>query len=267
LSSARSLEAEQGLLLAAASEAAELALGYFHNGARAWTKGINSPVTEADIAVDRLLRKRLLGDRPEYGFLSEESDDDGSRLSSQRSFIVDPVDGTRAFIAHDTDWTILIALVEEGRPIASAIVAPARGETFRAVKGGGAFRNDRPIEVSTSETLDGAKLAASKRLLQSGVAGAPIAAQSVYFASLGYRLACVADGRLDGAAIRPNAQDWDLAAVDLLVHEAGGALSNLDGSSARYDRSVTGHGAMVAGSPVICSSLQRLVKSYLERGT
>ncbi|MHA1559162.1 MAG: inositol monophosphatase family protein, partial [Alphaproteobacteria bacterium] len=188
------------------------------------------------------------------------------RLSAQRAFIVDPVDGTRAFIAHDTDWTILIALIEDGRPIASAVVAPARGEIFRAVKGGGAFRNDQPVRVSTNKTLEGAKLAAPKQLLQSGVAGAPIAAQSVYFASLGYRLACVADGRLDGAAIRPNAQDWDLAAVDLLVHEAGGALSNLDDSPVRYDRAATGHGAMVAGSPAICSSLQQLVKNYLERG-
>lgn len=266
MSAAPDLQAELDLLLDAAREAAELALGYFRNGAKSWTKGANSPVTEADIAVDVLLRKRLLAARPDYGFLSEESDDDGTRLTAPRSFIVDPIDGTRAFIAGATDWTVPIALVEGGRPVASVIIAPAREEVFRAIVGQGAYRDGQPIRVSGREDLDGSKLAVSKWLLQSDLVDPSIRAESVFFASLAYRLARVADGRLDGAAIRPNAQDWDLAAVDLLVHEAGGFLSNIDGTTPRYDRPITGHGAMVAGSRQVCAKLQPIVAAALKRG-
>src|SRR5690606_27254377 len=120
------------------------------------------------------------------------------------TFIVDPIDGTRAFIAQATDWTIPIAVVEAGRPIAAVVVAPARSEIYRAIKGGGAFRNDQPISVSGRESLDGAKLAVSNRLLQSEAVDPPIRARSVFYASLAYRLARIADGRLDGAAIKPN---------------------------------------------------------------
>lgn len=261
-----SLQDELELINSIAREAADLALGYFRDGAEVWIKGVSSPVTEADIAVDRLLRQRLLAARPDYGFLSEESEDDGSRLTARRTFIVDPIDGTRAFIAKATDWTIPIGLVEAGRPIVSVVLAPARGETFRAVAGGGATRDRAPIRVSARSTLEGAKLAVSKRLLQSEALDRPLKAKSVFYASLAYRLARVADGRLDGAAIRPNAQDWDLAAVDLLVHEAGGLLVNLDGSPPRYDRASTAHGAMVAGSPEIAEQLKAVVDLVVSKG-
>ncbi len=257
------LQQELDLLTTAAGEAAEIATGFFRNGARSWTKGANSPVTEADIAVDRLLHRLLLDARPGYGFLSEELEDDGSRLTAERTFIVDPIDGTRAFMAGATDWTIPIALVEAGRPIVCVVATPARHEFFRAIAGGGAFRNDEPVHVSARQQLDGAALAVSQRLLGAISDAAPIRATSVFYASLAYRLARVADGRLDGAAIKPNAQDWDLAAVDLLVHEAGGLLTNLDGSQPRYDRPETAHGAMVAGPPALCSELMRLSKSAL----
>ncbi len=233
-----SLQQELDLLMRYVGEAAEIALGFFRNGARSWLKAGNSPVTEADIAVDRLLHARLLEARPGYGFLSEESEDDGSRLTAERTFIVDPIDGTRAFIAGATDWTIPVAVVENGRPIVCVVAAPARHELYRCIVGEGAFRNDEPIHVSARKTLEGAELAVSQRLLRSISDSAPIQARSVFYASLAYRLARVADGRLDGAAIKPNAQDWDLAAVDLLVHEAGGLLADLDGnpSALRSDR-------------------------------
>jgi myo-inositol-1(or 4)-monophosphatase len=257
------LKKELELLIKVAGEAAEIALDFFRDGARSWTKDGNSPVTEADIAVDRLFHRRLLEARPGYGFLSEESKDDGSRLTAPRTFIVDPIDGTRAFIAGATDWTIPVALVEDGRPHVCVVAAPARHELYRAIAGEGAFRNDEPIHVSGREHLDGASLAVSQRLLRSISGTAPIKARSVFYASLAYRLARVADGRLDGAAIKPNSQDWDLAAVDLLLHEAGGILANLDGSPPRYDRPVTAHGALVAGPPALCSELTKVAKSAL----
>ena len=148
MSAKPSFSQELDLLMQFVGEAAEIALGFFRDGARSWLKAGNSPVTEADIAVDRLLHSRLLEARPGYGFLSEESPDDGSRLTAERTFIVDPIDGTRAFMAGATDWTIPVALVENGRPVVSFVVAPARHERYRAIVGEGAFRNDEPISVS-----------------------------------------------------------------------------------------------------------------------
>ncbi len=261
-----SYRAERDLLIEVTSAAAELALTYFRSDTKVWTKEGNSPVTEADIAIDHLMRSELLGARKGYGYLSEESKDDGSRLRAPRTFIVDPIDGTRAFVAGATDWTIPIAVVENGRPIASVLFVPARREIYHAERGGGAFRNGKPIAVSRREQFDGATMAVSRRFLQLAGADTRIRIKSVFHASLAYRLARVADGRLDGVAIKPNAQDWDLAAADLLVHEAGGRLTNLDQSPPRYDRSGTDHGPMVAGPPAIHRELARLAGIALSAG-
>ena len=266
MSESASLESELEVLVSAAEAAAEMATKYFRDGVKVWTKAGNSPVSEADIAVDRLLHERLIGARPGYGYLSEERDDDGSRLACARTFVIDPIDGTRAFISNGTDWTIPIAIVEAGRPIASVLIAPMRGELYQSTLGGGAYRDFQPIEVSTREDLQGATLAVSPRLLRMAQDESPIGARSVLYASLAYRLGRVADGRLDGAAIKANAQDWDLAAADLLVHEAGGRLSDLDGTTPRYDRQTTEHGPMVAGPAAICTQLAVLARSALKRG-
>jgi myo-inositol-1(or 4)-monophosphatase len=165
----------------------------------------------------------------------EESEDDGG-LRAARTFIVDPIDGTRSFIDGGTDWTIPIAIVEDGRPIAAVLIAPCRDELYDAVSGGGSRLNGRPIHVSQRRTMTGATLAVSRRLLRGEAGDGPVGARTVFYASLAYRLARIADGRLDGAAIKADARDWDLAAADLLVHEAGGLLSDLDGNIPRCDR-------------------------------
>jgi myo-inositol-1(or 4)-monophosphatase len=255
-----SFSADRDLLLEVVGAAAELALSFFRANAKVWTKVGNSPVTEADIAVDLMLRRELRAARPTYGYLSEESADDGSRLTAPRTFIVDPIDGTRAFVAGATDWTIPIAVVEAGRPIACALCAPAKGEIYHAEHGAGAFRDGQRIHVSDRQSLEGATLAVSKRLFEIAKIAAPTGFRSVFHASLAYRLARVADGRLDGVAIKPNAQDWDLAAADLLVHEAGGRLTNLDRSPPRYDRPTTAHGPMVAAPPQLHGELLRLTR-------
>ncbi len=260
------LAEELDLLVGATAEAAEAALALFRNGAKVWTKAGGSPVTEADMAVDALLRERLTAARPGYGYLSEESVDDGSRLTAPRTFIVDPIDGTRSFMAGTTDWTIPVAIVEAGRPVVAVLLAPARGEDYRAIAGGGATRDGQPIHISDRTTIEDARLAVSQRLLKSEALPRPIRAKSVFHASLAYRLARVADGRLDGAAVKPNAQDWDLAAADLLVHEAGGRLRTVDGDPPRYDRDTTAHGAMIAGGPALSEALADIVTQVMRHG-
>lgn len=266
MSVAPSLGTELDLLIEAAAEASEVALGFYGKDPRVWTKAGGSPVTEADIAVDEHLRKTLLGKRPGYGYLSEESDDDGTRLTAARTFIVDPIDGTRSFIAGGTDWTIPIAVVEAGRPIAAVLVAPARGEHYHAIRGGGATRDGAPIAISGRRELEDATLAVSQRILKSEALQKPIRARTVFHASLAYRLARVADGRLDGAAIKPQARDWDLAAADLLVHESGGLLRTLAGAAPRYDRPETAHDVLIAGGPALSAALADTIAAAIKGG-
>ena len=126
------------LLVDAAEAAGELALRFFRQNPKNWAKGLSSIVSEADIAVDQLLEESLSAARPDYGWLSEETTDNAERLSRQRVFVVDPIDGTRAFLAGDREWTVSLAVVEAGRPIVAALFAPALGALYRASAGGGA---------------------------------------------------------------------------------------------------------------------------------
>lgn len=247
------------LLTGSVRAAGKVALGYFRASAKVWTKANNSPVSEADIAVETLLAAQLRAARPDYGWLSEESVDDGTRLRSPRTFIVDPIDGTRSFVAGGTDWTIPVAVVEGGRPVAAVLFAPARDELYTASVGSGATRNGTPIHVSARTSLDGASLAISRRFLRD-LADDGLRARSLFFASLAYRLARIADGRLDGAAIKPDARDWDLAAADLILHEAGGLLCDFSGRAPRYDRAETGHPPLVAGPPALREALTRIAE-------
>jgi myo-inositol-1(or 4)-monophosphatase len=235
--------------------AGEVALRYFGKSPRTWSKANDSPVSEADIAVEDMLAAHLRQARPIYGWLSEEREDDRSRLGARRSFVVDPIDGTREFIAGGPHWTIPLAVVETGRPVAAVILAPALGDLYTATLGGGAALNDGPIRVSGRRELAGSRIAAPKRLFRSPPLLADPHVSTVFFASLAYRLARVADGRLDGAFAKPNAQDWDLAAADLLVHEAGGSVTDLASNMLRYDRNETGHPSVIAATPGIHAAL------------
>ena len=226
-----------------------------------WTKGHDhSPVSEGDIAVNDLLRARLPALAPAAGWLSEETEDHLPDRDMPSAWIVDPIDGTRAYIAGLPDWTISVALVEDGRPALAAVYAPVTEEMFLAVRGAGARLNGAPIAVSNGGTLAGAKLAGPKRYLErlSGIAPDIRAQPKVH--SLALRLARVAHGELDAAFASPGSNDWDLAAADLLVHEAGGAMTDFAGRPLRYNRPHVVHGALVAAGPARHGALIDLVR-------
>jgi len=232
-------------LEAAVREAGLLALSLFRTPLKSWTKGpSSSPVCEADIAVDDLLRQRLAGDGTAW--LSEESTDDAARLAARRVWIVDPIDGTRAYIAGAPDWAVSAALVEDGRPVAACLYAPASDELFAARAGAGATRNGVPIATTAGAELKDARIAGPKLLLERLAAVAPPFAVVPRERSLALRLTRVAQGRCDAAFAGGNSHDWDLAAADLLVHEAGGALTALNGDPVAYNGSVPRHGTLVA---------------------
>jgi myo-inositol-1(or 4)-monophosphatase len=232
-------------LSAVMREAGALALGFFRTPVRSWLKPGNSPVSDADVALDRLLRKRLETVAPGCGWLSEETEDDRSRLDARRVWIVDPIDGTRAFLAGLPDWTISVALSEGGRPILAALFAPFADELFLATAGGGASCNGRPIAANPGG-VEHARVAGPRRYIDGLAAALPGVVPEPKIHSLALRLTRVAQGTLDVAFASTASHDWDLAAADLLVHEAGGALTTLAGEVLAYNRPEPIHEALIA---------------------
>ena len=217
-------------LEAAVREAGLLALSMFGTPLKTWTKGPSaSPVSEADIAVNNLLRA-----------------DDPVRLAARRVWIVDPIDGTRAYIAGFPDWAVSAALIENGRPVAACLYAPVTAEFFVTRGKAGATCNGSPIAATMGAELRQARIAGPKTLLERLAAVAPPFTVVPRVRSLALRLARVAQGDLDIAIAGGNSHDWDLAAADLLVHEAGGALTPFAGGTVTYNRPVPRHGMLVA---------------------
>ena len=232
-------------LATAVQEAGAIAKKFFRNPLKHWTKGLgDSPVSEADIASNDLLQKRLV--EPGDGWLSEESENDPTRLAARRVWVVDPIDGTRAFIAGREDWSVSVALVVDGRPVLAALFAPATEELFLSTVGGGATRNGVAIRASAGDSLDGVRVGGPKRMMERIALKAAGIVPMPRVRSLALRLARVADGELDAAIAGGNSHDWDLAAADLLVHEAGGLMTALDGRVLTYNRPDPMHSIVLA---------------------
>lgn len=229
-----------------------------------WEKLGGSPVTEADMAVDAFLRDDLSAARPTYGWLSEETTDDPVRRERARIFVVDPIDGTRGFIAGDRRWCVSLAIVEAGRPTAAVVFAPALDKLFWAEVGKGAFDRNGPLAVSACASLAAARLAGARSWLRDAAFKAYGIHIEAHMPSLAYRLACVAEGSIDAAFASPRAQDWDLAASDLLVHEAGGRLTGLDGRAPRYNREGLTHGVLGAANGALQAELLAVLRSVAE---
>jgi myo-inositol-1(or 4)-monophosphatase len=240
--------AERDLLASAVREAGALALKTFRSPIRRWIKGTSSPVSEADIAVDALLREKLGNPFPGYGWLSEETEDDPHRLTADAVWIVDPIDGTRAYLDGREDWVVSVALARGGRPQLAALYAPATEEFFFAAAGEGATCNGARIEVAPGTGLEGAKLLGPKRFLGSLAELHPSVVPLPRLGSLALRLARIAHGEADIAVVSGSSHDWDLAAADLLVHEAGGALTDLNGERLTYNCPQPVHALLVAAS-------------------
>jgi len=253
-----------GVLNAAVREAGALALSMFGTAVKTWTKGHGSPVTAADMAVNDLLRERLAGAAPGIAWLSEESADEAARRLARRVWVVDPIDGTRAYIAGRTDWAVSAALVEDGRPVAAALFAPAEPAFYAALAGKGATLDGAPIAADGDARLEGARVAGPKSYLER-LTALGIAIEAVpRIHSIALRFARIARGTLDVAFSAGSSQDWDLAAADLLVHEAGGALTTLTGRLLVYNRAELAHGPLVAAGRARHGRLVELVRSRFD---
>ena len=249
----------------AVTESGALALKMFRDGVRTWTKENDSPVSEADLAVDARLYERLRPLAPEAGWLSEETADTPDRLERPLLWVVDSIDGTRSFIAGLPDWTIVAALVERGRPIAAAIFAPVTEELFLATAGGGATRNGAPIASHRRKLRSTAPASPDRARSSSGLRAGIRSSKLPRIHSLALRLVRVATGEADAALAAAHAHDWDIAAADLVLREAGGLLTEFDGGVPQYNRPEALHGALAAAGLALHPALLRALADSLNK--
>ena len=253
-------------LVAIAHEAGAIALRYFERGGKTsagvqW-KGDGSPVTEADMAVNAFVEERLKALWPGAAWLSEESADDPSRLGAHHVIIVDPIDGTRGFARGDEHWCVAIALCEAGRPVLSVVHAPALGHTYTAAAGAGAWLNGAPLHVDAAPAPH-----SDMAVTCPGNLSTALRAVGVEFdyrpkiASLALRIVMVASGVYSAGFTARDCHDWDIAAADLVLQEAGGLLAGLDGRPLLYNQREPVHGVLTA-SP---SAMQPELRDALAR--
>jgi myo-inositol-1(or 4)-monophosphatase len=246
----RTLEADLTLLCQLAQEAGDLAMSYLHKGgAEFWNKSGGTPVTEADLAVNRLCASTLKSARPEYGWLSEETLDDPVARQKSRCWVVDPIDGTRAYMDGTPDWCVGLAIVEEGEAVAGVIYAPALGQFYEARRGAGARRNGAAIRVSARGQEAGSRLITNEGMLTHPGWREPWPevhlARPKPNATL-LRLALVAAGDWDAALVLAEKADWDLAAGAVLITEAGGQVTTHSGEQLVFNRAVPAQRSVVA---------------------
>lgn len=259
----RPLEDDLALITEAAFEAGRIAKdAYDANKAAVWDKGGNHPVTDADIAVNDYLLKTLMDARPGYGWLSEETKDDHSRHACPRTFVVDPIDGTRAFIDRKPNFAICVAIIEKGHPIAAALYNPLRDEMFTASLGSGAFLNGKRIAPSKRAVIkDCSMIGYPRKFRRSGWPDMDV----TIINSMAYRIARVACGKADATVSFTPKSDWDLAAAELIATEAGALITDIRGEGLQYDKDTTStFGVICAGPtlmPLIRDELERLVSA------
>ena len=254
--------AARDLLVFAAREAGALALEYFRPGARTSakvvTKAGGSPVTDADLAADSLLKRRLREALPEAGWLSEETVDDFERLAHRSIIIVDPIDGTRAFVTGDPRWAVSAALIVDERPIAGVVHAPALNETYAAARGSGATCNGAAL--AATDAWPPRVAAGPKPVIEAMAATLGVSIEiTPRVPALAYRLAIAARGAVDFAVAAENSHDWDIAAADILLEEAGARLIDASGERLRYNARQVRRGALLAASD---AAAPRLLEAF-----
>lgn len=249
------------LIEQAARAAGEVALAARQRGLTTVTKSDGTPVTNADMEVDALLRDALTAARPDYGWLSEETADDPARLERRRLFVVDPIDGTRSYLKDKPWWAVSIAVVEAGRPVAGVVHAPDVRETYAAIAGQGATLNGEAIAPSAADAIEGCGMLADKPMFSHPAWPRPWPPMRIESRnSVAYRLCLVAHGAFDAALALSSKSEWDLAAADLIATEAGCLVTTHKGQALTYNSPVPRVRSLVCAAP----ALHRLILDRVE---
>ena len=245
------------LLEGAVREAGQIARKFYGGDYKRWNKEGGSPVTEADLAVNTFLHEHLTAARPTYGWLSEENTDDPARLLRREVFVIDPIDGTIAFLKNRPHFTICAAIVIKGRPCCGVVYNPVSGELYSARIGAGAHCNGVPIHVGSRGKLEGCAMLGDRTQLTR----APWPSMHVQNRnSVAYRLMLVADGSADASVSLTAKRDWDLAAADIILSEAGGRLTDAAGAMLVYNRPATRQSSIVAANPELHAAIVSLLR-------
>ena len=245
----------------AALAAGEILERYFRDrGFEINQKSKDNPVTTADFDADHELKRLLRGAFPDYGWLSEETADNAERLSRERVWIVDPLDGTKEFIKGIPEFVVAIALAENGSPILGVTYNPIKGEMFWSTRGGGCFMDGERVHVTLTPTLINATVLASRsetsrgewKTYEGNIQVKPIG-------SVAYKLALVAAGRADATFTRTAKSEWDIASGAALIIEAGGRITDIDGSDMRFNKPSVKLKGFVASNSLLHQEIERLV--------
>lgn len=241
------------LLIEAARRAGEVATAHVGTTLRQWEKPDDAgPVTEADLAVNDALENTLRSARPAYGWLSEESAEDPLRADAPRTFIIDPIDGTRSFIDGNRTWAHALAVADEGVITAAVIYLPMRDMLYAAAAGQGATLNGDAIRASARDSMEDASLLAARPMLEARHwQGAVPAFRREHRPSLAYRLGLVAEGRFDAMLTLRKTWEWDAAAGDLILREAGALSTDRHGQALRFNNALPQVDGMLAAGPVL----------------
>ena len=200
--------------------------------------------------------------RPGYGWLSEETRDDASRHACPRSWVVDPIDGTRAFIDRRPHFAVSVALVEDGRAVAGCVFNPLKDEFYAAIDGGGATLNGKPIKVTSRTKVAGCRMVGyPRKFRRQGWPDMNISISN----SMAYRMVLVAAGKVDATVSFTPKSDWDVAAAEIIAREAGATVTNLDGTPFRYDAESVREFGVVCANPALHSLLLERTKGIRAR--
>ena len=256
---------ELNLAVRAAKEAGAIIMEYYKADYEIHDKGYHNPVTTADHAADSLLKEMLTESCPDYGWLSEETVDSPDRLSKERVWVVDPLDGTKEFIEGVPQFVVSIAIVENGEPVVGVLYNPVTQDTFAAAKGEGAFLNDKPIHCVTKDSVGDMVILNSRSETRRGL-WEPFAntfGELRAIGSVAYKLGLTAAGKADiFASLRPK-NEWDICAGNCIINEAGGKLIDLNGNIRRYNQEYTIiEPGLIAGETEAVAKVMNVFKDY-----
>ena len=261
------------LLERSVREAGKIAREFFEAGTfKRWDKGKGNPVTEADIAVDKFLHETLRTARPEFGWLSEETEDDPARLKARDVVVGDPIVGTIAFMKGRPHFTVCAGIVRDGVPVAGVVFNPMLDELFAARTGAGATLNGARIHVSDRTEIEGIRMLGDKPMFAHAAWNTPpnrpwppmeIETRN----SIAYRMVLVAGGQFDAAMALSSKRDWDIAAAEIIVREAGGLSTTHTGAPMLYNLESTLKPSLVVAGPKLHAALiDRVGHINLPRG-
>ena len=251
---------ELKITIKAAKEAGDVILKYYKSKYEIKDKSYHNPVTTADKEADETIKKILMTNFPDYGWLSEETVDSSERLLKEKVWVVDPLDGTKEFIEGIPNFVVSIGLVKEGNPILGILYNPVTKELFSASKGEGAFLNNERISCSSKEKTEEMVILNSRSETQRGLWNPYKDKFKVLepIGSVAYKLGLTAAAKADVfASLRPK-NEWDICAGNCIINESGGKLIDLNGNQRKYNLEKT-----LIEPGLIAGDVKAVDKTYL----